>query len=434
MGILLAAVMYVCCNGIGQHLITERFLSDKAVERNVGNAYESLNEYIRENNVEGTDNEQLSHWLKKNNYTYLFVYDNYGTAFEAGWSEESHSGISQEAFNYDNETIDGIPRIDKDNYTVDVRNRIVNFADQEYYVFIDMYKEQVWYGVLNIITIVVCFLTLLATLLVYNATVLRRIRHFSEEVKCVADGDLEGEIHNIHNDEIGKLATSVDNMRESIIQKHEDEKMAWQANRDLITAMSHDIRSPLTSIIGYLDIIQDKIDENPEELRKYIEACRAKAFKLKDFSDELFQYFLVFGNEKENIEFEIVDAALLLQQILGEHCAELHSEGYNINVTGKLGERKIKVDITGMRRLFDNIFHNIKKYADADKPVKISASEEEEHVVIKISNSIPAVRRKVESTKIGIKTCIKICENMGGAFRWKEEENFFTVEINLPLQ
>lgn len=434
MGILIAAVVYICCTGIGQYLINVNFLSDKAVEKNVGKMYASLQNYISEENVEGTDNEQLSHWLKKNDYTYLYIYDNYGATFEAGWSDEPHADISSEGIREKNEPIDGVPRIDRKNFDEDAKNRIIDFADQEYYVFIDVYREQVWYGILDIVTIIACFITLLASLLVYNATVLRRIKHFSEEVETVADGNLDAEIHNLHNDEIGKLAASVDNMRYSIIQKHESEKMAWKANQELITAMSHDIRSPLTSIIGYLDIINDKKDGNREELDKYVDACRMKAFQLKELSDKLFQYFLVFGNAEKSPEFETVDASLLFQQILGEHSAELMSYGYKLTMDMMLEECSISVDISGIRRLFDNVFQNIKKYADIERPVSLSIQEKNDFAVIKIMNYIPEVRKKVESTNIGIKTCIKICEAMGGNFTCKEDKQSFSVTITLPLK
>ena len=302
LGILLSIVMYVFCAGFGQYLISLRYLSDRAVERNINNAYESLEHYIEERDVKGTDVEKLSAWLKKNDYTYLYVYNNYSTFFEAGWSEQPHTHTS--ASMADDAYEQSGPSIDRNTFDEDLKNRIVEFADEEYYVFLDIYEEQVWYDVLLIVTIICCFITFLATILVYNATVLRRIKTFSTEVQRIADGDFEGKIHIIHNDEISMLASNVDNMRDAIVEKHKSEKMAWEANGQLITAMSHDIRSPLTSIIGYLDIIEDKKYSDKDELDKYIEACRNKAFQLKDLSDKLFQYFLVFGN-KEGVNIGI---------------------------------------------------------------------------------------------------------------------------------
>ena len=103
---------------------------------------------------------------------------------------------------------------------------------------------------------------------------MNRIITLASEVQQVSDGKLDYEIHSFHNDEIGTLSTSVDNMRNSIIQKHQNEKEAWEANTQLITAMSHDIRTPLTSMIGYLDIIEGKKYKSQEELDKYIASCR----------------------------------------------------------------------------------------------------------------------------------------------------------------
>lgn len=431
LGILLAAVMYVFCTSFGQYLISVRFLSDTAVERNVDKVYESLETYIQEKYVKGTDVEKLSAWLKKNDYTYLYVYDNYSTYFEAGWSEQSN--IHSTDITVGDTYAQSGPRIGSDNFDEDVKNRIVEFADQEYYVFIDVYEEQFWHEILTIVTIVCSFITLLASILVYNATVLRRIKHFSTEVQRIADGDFDGEIHIMHNDEIGMLASNVDNMRDAIVEKHESERIAWEANGELITAMSHDIRSPLTSIIGYLDIIEDKKHGDKDEVDKYIDACRSKAFQLKELSDKLFQYFLVFGNREGDAELENLDASLLFQQILGEHSAEIMSYGYKVNMQYELTEGMVMTDISGLRRLFDNVFSNIVKYADQTKPVDIEIYNEDRKVKLKIKNTIPEVAKKVESTRIGLKTCARICEKMNGTFDYEETENCFAVYIEFPL-
>ena len=78
------------------------------------------------------------------------------------------------------------------------------------------------------------------------------------------------------------------------------ERAAQEANNQLITSMSHDIRTPLTSLIGYLDIISGHKYKNEQELQKYIGSCSDKAVQLKDLSDKLFQYFLVYNNEEKN--------------------------------------------------------------------------------------------------------------------------------------
>ena len=434
LGILLASVMYVVVSTAGQRLISEMFLSEEAIERNIGEVYEDLEEYISEHDVQAADTEKLESWLREHKNTYLSIYDNYGSRFEAGWQYGSIYNRNDSIIDYADKIIPDTDRIDEETFFADTKNRIIEFADDEYYVYIDQYKEMIWYNVLQITTIIICFITLCTTILVYNATVLKRLRTFTEQVSSIAEGNLEGEISTTHNDEIGMLAENVDYMRQSIIEKHENEKKAWAANQDLITAMSHDIRSPLTSIIGYLDIIKDKSDGIDEESEKYIDSCRDKAFQLKTLSDKMFQYFLVFGNPDENMELEKVDAGILFQQIIGEHNAELYEKGYITDVRSQVEEGFVKVDISSVRRVFDNVFSNILKYADMKKPVVTDITCDEKIIRIDIENMIPEIAKKVESNRIGIRTCQKLCGNMGGTFSCEEDAGRFRVHVEFPLE
>ena len=229
------------------------------------------------------------------------------------------------------------------------------------------------------------------------------------------------------------LADGVNVMRDSIIQKHQSEKDAWEANNQLITSMSHDIRTPLTSMIGYLDIIEGRKYESQEDLERYISSCRDKAFQLKDLSDKLFQYFLVFGNKANDREMEVFDASILFQQLLSEHSAEIISYGYQVEFYFNIPEVQIKADISGLRRLFDNIFSNIMKYADKKEVVCIYAETEADNVKILAINGMPEEAKKVESTRIGLKTCEKICSDLGGDFSYDEQERIFTVRILIPI-
>ena len=132
--------------------------------------------------------------------------------------------------------------VTEDTFLTDAKNRIIEFADGRYYVFIDVYKEQHFHEIMVLVTVVLCFLTLLATILIYNKRTLNRIITLASEVQQVSDGKLDYEIHSFHNDEIGTLSTSVDNMRNSIIQKHQNEKEAWEANTQLITCLLYTSR------------------------------------------------------------------------------------------------------------------------------------------------------------------------------------------------
>ena len=200
--------------------------------------------------------------------------------------------------------------------------------------------------------------------------------------------------------------------------------------------MSHDIRTPLTSLIGYLDIIESEKYESKEEEKRYIGACRDKAFQLKDMSDKLFQYFLVFGSQSAEKNLEVYDAGILLQQIITEHSAELINYGFNVDMDYTIPEEiEIKADISGLRRLFDNIFSNVIKYADKNSALRVSAKvdDEEDSITIRMMNAVLTESRLVESNKIGLKTCEKICQDMGGSFSYTDEGQVFTVRLTIPI-
>ena len=99
-----------------------------------------------------------------------------------------------------------------------------------------------------------CLFVFMSVIVIYNTKIIHKMTRLSREVQAVTDGDLDAEIDPTSNDEIGRLAVNVDTMRNAIVEKLQSEKIAWDANTQLITAMSHDIRTPLTSLIGYLDI------------------------------------------------------------------------------------------------------------------------------------------------------------------------------------
>ncbi|MDO4482346.1 MAG: HAMP domain-containing sensor histidine kinase [Bacillota bacterium] len=436
-GMILACITYAACLWFTGFVTEIKYTGEEAVEKNVGEAYDSLREYINTNHVKGTDNDKLSEWLKEQGDTYLFVYDNYNNYFEAGWwndyLSEEEDYLEGEAESMPGDYDEEMEPVTRDNFKEDVKNRIIGFEDREYYVFIDTYKEKKWQDVMGIASIVISFAVLFVTVLLCHRRMIRRIAYLSSQVQQVSDGKLDYMIRAVHNDEIGLLAESVDNMRTSIIRKHQSEKEAWNANTELITAMSHDIRTPLTSMIGYLDIIESREYENSEQLERYISSCREKAFQLKDLSDKLFQYFLVYGNKETDINPEKYDAGILFQQILTEHCAELPEHGFVTEIRYEIPERSIVADITGLRRLFDNIFSNVMKYADREETVRIYAELKEGEVCIRVINKILRDKDQAESTRIGLKTCAKICSDMKGRFSYEEQGDIFVAEVRFPV-
>ena len=435
------------------------YLKEDRVKKSVVNErFEKFQEFIEEYNVSTSDASLLQKWVDTEDYTQLVISDLSGELFTYGWLVDSTgSVVTDEIVESETEdqteslgdseetgtailgTLPGFPEakesnIDKESFSEDLYNRIVKFSDGEYYVFINVYFEYRWERIINILVAVLTVLIFVLIILWYNKATIRRIINLSDEVRTIKDGVLDHPFSPKYKDEIGDLANSVDELRKSLIDKTASEKAAMDANTELITSMSHDIRTPLTSLIGYLDIIAGGKYRSQEELDKYIGACKERATRLKDLSDKLFNYFLVFGEQEKELDLEVVDGGVFFRQIIGEHLTEVEAYGYKINLQYNVPDGvMINIDVSAVMRVFDNLFSNINKYASDRFPVEIKADYLLGKIKIIFQNHISDEAKLVESTKIGVKTCKKICEDHGATFKAMEEERIYTTEILFPV-
>lgn len=305
----------------------------------------------------------------------------------------------------------------------------VRFADGLYDVCIVDYSEKKVYYISMIIGFLVCMFLYVALIMFYNGRIVRRVRRLTHEVSKIKNDNIQAKITKSGNDEIYILAENIDSMRNSIIQQMSKEEEAWQANRDLVTAMAHDIRTPLTVLNGYLELLQEGAFESDEEYQQYIETCVDKAGQLKDLSDKLFRYFFVYSGHTDKLKMEMFDAKELFQQMVGEYIILLEEKGITFHRKTDAASLKIAVDVSYLKRLFDNIFTNIRKYSDYGKPVDVIYEVSEHTVKLVISNYIRKDRNGAESTRIGIKTCEKIAQEMNISFSVKEERRRYTVTL-----
>ena len=412
---------------IERQIIRSIGASEQVKTESVDDRFESLNTYIVEKNVEGDDTDMLQEWVRTQPYTEVIVSDRTGEIYSGGWvASTMRSSEEAGANNSDSTTLKkDIPIEGEDLY-----NRTVRFLDKDYFVYIDVYLEYRYKAIMDNVKLLLAGLIFLIIVLVYNSRVLKRIIDLSDKVNRITAGELDLEIEPGEPDEIGALAADINMMRSSVLEKMNSERAAQEANNQLITSMSHDIRTPLTSLIGYLDIISGHKYKTEEELQRYIGSCSDKAVQLKGLSDKLFQYFLVYNNEEQERELEELDAGILFQQFMIEHISELTQYGYEVELTDEIPENvMIDTETSAMQRLFDNLFSNIMKYADHDYPVVITAEIIENQIKIVLKNHITEDAGKVESTKIGVKTCKKIVDDLNGTFRALEEDGIYKTII-----
>lgn len=319
-------------------------------------------------------------------------------------------------------------------YSVEVPMHDIEFSDGVFTASIVEFSEMKWYDIVEFFSWGALIITILVILLLYNRRMTNRVVRLSKEVSTVANGAWGADISHRGRDEISQLAVDVKNMRNTMLERMESEKAAWNVNSELITSMSHDIRTPLTALMGYLDLLDSEDYKSEEELRRYIRNCKQKAIQLKELSDKMFQYFLVFGRESLEMETETYDTEILLQQLIGEQLFDLSNMEFVIRTDFHKKKSRLTADIHYLKRLFDNLFSNVKKYAAPHGDVLLRTRIVGEELLICIGNDIRDDDVLVESTNIGLKTCQKIVEQMNGRFRVNRSEKYFEVRIVLPVE
>lgn len=208
-----------------------------------------------------------------------------------------------------------------------------------------------------------------------------KIAHGTDEI---TSGNLNYEIDISGKSIMAKLASNINNMKLGFKMALEEQVKSERLKSELITNVSHDLKTPLTSIINYVDLLKDE-DVTDQERINYISILDKKSQRLKVLIEDLFEASkLSSGNIEMNIEK--IDVSSLLKQALGElnHKIEESNLIFKINIP----KEKIYSNLDGKRtwRVFDNLINNALKYSQANTRVYIDLEEQEENIVFIIKN------------------------------------------------
>ena len=420
MAIFTAALIYFLCSGVGDFIVDRYYMSSDAVSARKAQICTQFSSYVNSRNIASSDSAAIAAWSKDHDYVTLLIYNGSDLRMRAreGKLEQGKNILSYEQTQYAAQFGKLYP---------------IHFADGVYEIGISENSQQREYTVNTIVALVAASIAFVSVMLMYVQKTTRRIVHLARDADTIGRGNLEKPIVIDGSDEIAMLGGEMDNMRKSVIKRMENERRAWQANSDLITSISHDIRTPMTSMIGYLELLKATEPGDAERIQQFTQSAYSKAMELKDLTDELFKYFLVFGKADIDLNREDIDAMALLEQLLGEPVIEMRDLGFTVDTFELTKPVMINVDILYLKRVVDNVFSNVRKYADMEKPVTVAADTDTKTLTISVTNYISKSRSKADSTKIGLQTCYMIMEHMGGRFEVNSDEEMFNVEIKIPI-
>lgn len=221
---------------------------------------------------------------------------------------------------------------------------------------------------------------------------LYQLDHIIGELHYIAQGHLEHRIPFRVNGNQQHVITSVNALVDTITQAMQEERASEKSKDELITNVSHDLRTPLTSIIGYLGLIEDHQYQSEEDIVKYSHIAYDKAKQMKNLVEDLFEYTKV-QQHGAPVNLMTVDLGQLLEQVGASFELEADKKGIAINVSCEPTPLSITANPEKLGRLFSNLVANALKYGHGASYIHLTAKQLGEKVVITVADDgekIPA--------------------------------------------
>ena len=263
---------------------------------------------------------------------------------------------------------------------------------------------------------VVLFLFLLGERLSY-------IREILKGIDALRGGQEDYVVPLEGRNELTQLAEAVNYLSRSQREVRERERKLSEEKDQFIRALSHDIRTPLTSIMAYSELLTGPGPVTPVEQAKYLELIHSKAVQIKNITD-----ILLDGSKRSPELFE--DARLLMEQLAGEF-EELLEEDFCVEASLTCPAFPGTFDVQELRRIFDNLISNVQKYADPDTPVRLSISLKDGQLLIRQENAVKKLDSPAEGYQLGLKSIRRIAQNYAGRVEVEQDDEKFAISIML---
>lgn len=251
---------------------------------------------------------------------------------------------------------------------------------------------------------VALFVSLLIFFLPTFIFIKRKVKYINilkQEVLNMSQGDLSHAMAIMSHDELAILAQEMDTLRITLASNYQNEARIKEAHQEMITCLSHDLRTPLTALRGYLDILCLHCYKDEKQMDHYLNSCIEKTEQIKDLSNKTFEYSLVY-NDDLIPSLETISSESFIQYI-EEHLEYLELEGFKIEKEITISSVQLQLDLSMMKRMMDNICSNIQKYARKEQPIYLQISIEKGNLKIVFENEKKETNHEVESNKIGLK-------------------------------
>lgn len=253
----------------------------------------------------------------------------------------------------------------------------VTFSDKTGALLISFYfsslDDDLWYSLFNTLFVILVFILIFHCRMkkVYGA-----FETLTSGVEIIGKGDLTYRIKENKIKEFSELSTTINKMATSLNQSNKEREESEIYQKKLLSNISHDLRTPVTVIMGYLEVILNNEKLSNEDKEKYINISLKKSRQLKVMLDDFFTYNKLLA-EDVHFSFINVDLIFFLDQAINDYDLDITFEK---NIKGS----RITIDPYLLKRVFDNLFKNMIDHGDGEN--KLVVEKIDNWSVITLSN------------------------------------------------
>lgn len=384
-------------------------------QRSIVRQVERFQKYVTEQEISAKDTRAIDEWVGQQSFLLMniyrghrMLYSNFSFSFGDSPDEEREPGKSGQEF------------------------YLVQFSDGPAQVQLFCNVVLNWWVLFSKLLIVFCVGVFLVVFWFACRRIVKYIIQLREEIQAMEGGDLDHPITIRGDDELTTLARCLDSMRVTLRQQQEEEAKASAKVKNLITEMSHDLRTPLTTLLLYTEIVRSRKYENDAQKDDYLNKIDTKARQLKQLSDNLFEYALVTRDTVVTLDPPAYFSRIF-EEPLAEMVDTLQQRGFACALDLGSEDLMLTVKMQYIRRVFDNITSNAIKYADPGREISVTFLKEEKRVGLRFANHVLPGQHREESTQVGLTSIETMMEKMNAVCRVEQGTEQFAITLLFPI-